>query len=256
MIDPTAIIDPGAELADDVSVGPYTIIGPDVEIGAGTTVGPHAVIRGPARIGRRNRIFQFATVGEEPQDMSYAGEPTWLEIGDDNVIREYVTVHRGTARGHGVTRIGTNNYFMAYAHIAHDCAIGDHTLFANCASLGGHVHVGDHAILAGFAIVHQFCRVGAHSFCGAGAVITRDVPPYVMVAGRDPKPHGLNTTGLKRRGFTSAQIRNLRRAYRILYQSNLKLKAAIEQLDALGADNAEVGVLADFLRHSQRSIIR
>ena len=200
MIHPSAIVDPAAILAEDVSVGPFSIIGHDVEIGSGTTVGPHVVIKGPSRIGRDNRIFQFASVGEDPQDKKYQGEITRLEIGDRNVIREYCTIHRGTAQDQSLTRIGSDNLLMAYTHVAHDCVIGDGVIMANGASLAGHVSVDDHAILGGFSLVHQFCRIGRHSFSGMGSVISRDIPPYVMVGGSPTKPRGINNVGMERRG--------------------------------------------------------
>ena len=200
MIDTRALIHPKAELASDVEVGPYTVIGPDVMIGEGSWIGPHVVINGPTRIGRHNKIFQFASVGEIPQDKKYGGEPTLLEIGDRNVIREFCTLNRGTAQGGGVTRIGSDNWIMAYVHIAHDCQIGNHTIFANNASLAGHVVIEDHVILGGFTQVHQFCALGAHCFTAFGSGIAKDVPPYVMVAGHPAEPHGLNVEGLRRRG--------------------------------------------------------
>ncbi|MBI5463203.1 MAG: acyl-ACP--UDP-N-acetylglucosamine O-acyltransferase, partial [Gammaproteobacteria bacterium] len=206
MIDPRAVIDPTAELADDVSVGPYAVIGPDVQIGAGTVIGPHAVINGPTRIGRNNHIFQFASVGDAPQDKKYKGEPTRLEIGDGNTIREFVTINRGTVQDEGVTRIGDDNWIMAYVHIAHDCQVGSHTIFANNASLAGHVRIEDYVILGGYTLVHQFCALGVHSFTAFSSGIAKDVPPYVMVGGFAAEPHGLNTEGLKRRGFAPETI--------------------------------------------------
>ncbi|MBM4196144.1 MAG: acyl-ACP--UDP-N-acetylglucosamine O-acyltransferase [Gammaproteobacteria bacterium] len=256
MIHPTAIIDPGAQLDVGVTVGPYSIIGDRVSIGRGTTIGPHVVIKGPAKIGADNRILQFASVGEDPQDKKYAGEDTRLEIGDRNLIREYCTINRGTAQDEAVTRVGSDNWLMSYTHIAHDCRVGNHVIMSNNATLAGHVHVGDHAILSGFAAIHQFCRIGAHSFVGGLAGITRDVLPYMLVAGQPPEPHGINQEGLKRRGFTPDQIRNLKEAYRILYRSNLKLAEAREQLAALAASQPEVGVIVSFIDASERSILR
>ncbi len=256
MIDPRAAIDPGAELDAGVSVGPFAVIGPGVRVGAGTWIGPHAVVRGPTDIGRDNKIFQFASVGEDPQDKKYGGEPTRLEIGDRNVIRECATVHRGTVQDAGVTRLGHDNLVMAYAHVAHDCQIGNHAILANAASLGGHVVVGDWAILGGFTIVHQFCHVGAHCFCGMGSVITMDVPPYVTVSGHPAAPHGINSEGLQRRGFSAEAIARLRQAYRQLYRSGLRLEQAIAEIDRRAAEGPELRVLADFLRGSTRGILR
>lgn len=256
MIDPRAVIDPKAKLAEDVSVGPYAVIGPDVEIGAGTVIGPHAVINGPTRIGRNNRIFQFASLGDAPQDKKYAGEPTRLEIGDGNTIREFVTINRGTVQDQGVTRIGDDNWIMAYVHIAHDCVIGNHTIFANNASLAGHVRIEDYVILGGFTLVHQFCALGVHSFTAFSTGIAKDVPPYVMVSGHSAQPHGLNTEGLKRRGFSPETIAKLKQAYKTLYRSKLTLQEAIEALRAQAADCAEVGVMVEFLEKQKRGIVR
>lgn len=255
MIDPRAIVDPSARLADDVSVGPFSIIGAEVEIGPGTAVGPHVVINGPCRIGAGNRIHPFASLGDAPQDLKYAGEPTRLEIGDRNVIREYVTINRGTPKDRALTTVGSDNLLMAYCHIAHDCVIGDHTVFANGASLGGHVSVGDHAILGGFAMIHQFCRVGAHSFCAMGSAVAKDVLPYVLVAGHPAHPHGINARGLARRpGFTAERIQRIRRHYKLLFRSGLHLEEAVEQLAA--EDDADAAALAEFIRASSRSILR
>ncbi|MFP5505621.1 MAG: acyl-ACP--UDP-N-acetylglucosamine O-acyltransferase [Gammaproteobacteria bacterium] len=256
MIDPRAVVDPKAELAEGVSVGPYAVIGPDVQIGAGTTIGPHTVINGPTRIGRDNRIFQFASIGDAPQDKKYAGEPTRLEIGDGNTIREFVTINRGTVQDEGVTRIGDDNWIMAYVHIAHDCRIGNHTIFANNASLAGHVRVEDYVILGGFTLVHQFCALGRHSFTAFSTGIAKDVPPYVMVSGHSAQPHGLNTEGLKRRGFSADTIARLKQAYKTLYRSKLTLQEAIEALRAQAADCAEVGVMVEFLERQTRGIVR
>ncbi|MGZ8218858.1 acyl-ACP--UDP-N-acetylglucosamine O-acyltransferase [Methylomagnum sp.] len=256
MIHPTALIDPGAELADDVCVGPYAIIGAGVQIDAGTTIGPHTVIKGPTRIGQHNHIFQFASVGEDPQDKKYRGEVTELVIGDRNTIREFVTIHRGTAQDKGVTRIGDDNLLMAYTHVAHDCVVGNHVIMANSASLAGHVHVDDHAILGGFSLVHQFCRIGQHSFSAMGSVINRDVPPYVMIGGSPTKPHGINSVGLERQGFSSEAVRQIRKAYKRVYKSGLKLDEAIQALEEMAAETPEVLRLVEFLRHPGRSIIR
>jgi UDP-N-acetylglucosamine acyltransferase len=256
LIDPRAIVDPDAVIADDVEVGPFTIIGPEVEIGPGCRIGPHAVIKGPTRIGRDNRIFQFASIGEVSQDKKYQGERTVLEIGDRNVIREYVTMHLGTRQGGGVTRIGNDNLFMVGVHIAHDCLIGNNTIFANHASLAGHVLVDDFVILGGYTLVHQFCAIGMHSFSSVASVITRDVPPYVLVSGHMAKPFGLNTEGLRRRGFSAGTMRMLRRAYRILYRSNLPLERAVRELRMLAVECPEAGAIADFIERSQRGIVR
>ena len=258
-IHPTALIDPGARLGTNVSVGAYSIIGPEVEIGDNTWVGPHVVINGPTRIGRDNRIFQFSSLGEMPQDKKYAGEPTALEIGDRNTIREFCTFNRGTTQDVGVTRLGNDNWIMAYVHLAHDCQIGDHTIFANNAQLAGHVHVGDWAILGGFTAVHQFVRIGAHCFTGLGSILSQDVPPFVTVAGNPVAPHGINSEGLKRRGYAPETIAGLRRAYKTLYRSGLKLDEAIAAIAAEAqtqGDLAPLTVLSDFLAAPGRGIIR
>ena len=256
MIDSRAVVSPRAQLAPDVTVGPFSVIGPDVIIGTGTVVGPHVVINGPTRIGAHNRLFQFASIGEAPQDMKYRGEPTRLEIGDRNVFREFTTINRGTAHAEGVTRIGNDNLFMAYAHVAHDCTVGSNTVFANCAALGGHVEIGDWAILGGLTAVHQFSKVGAHAFLAGGAIVTRDVPPYVMVAGNPAVPHAINSEGLKRRGFAPAQIRHIREAYRVVYRSGLRLIEALERLESVAAGEPEVRMFIEFIRHSGRSVVR
>ena len=256
LIDSRAIIHPSARLAPDVSVGPYSIIGADVEIGARTWIGPHVVINGPTRIGCDNKIFQFASVGEAPQDKKYAGERTRLEIGDRNVIREFVTISRGTVQDAGVTRVGNDNWIMAYVHIAHDCQVGDHVIFSNSASLAGHVHVQDHAILGGFTLVHQFCHIGAHCFTAMNSVISMDVPPYVMVSGHMARPHGLNAEGLKRRNFSAETLQVLRRAYKVIYRSKLTLAQAIQQLKGSAAETPEIMVLIEFLEKSARGIVR
>ncbi len=256
MIDARAIISPRAELGLDVHVGPFTIIGDDVTIGSGTRIGPHAVINGPTQIGRDNQIFQFASIGDAPQDKKYRGEPTRLEIGDRNVIREFVTINRGTTHDRGVTSIGDDNLFMAYAHVAHDCRVGDKIVMANCATLGGHVEVGDWVIMGGLSAVHQFARIGAHCFIANNAAITRDVPPYVMAIGQPAVPHSVNSEGLKRRGFTTEQIRNIRRAYRTLYRSGLKLSTAIEELERASLTQPEIAPFVAFIKQSSRSIVR
>jgi len=255
-IHPTAVIAPDAVLADGVEVGPYSVIGPDVEIGRGTRVGPHVVIEGPTRIGAGNRIFQFASVGADPQDKKYRGEASRLEIGDRNVIRECVTLHRGTAQDQGVTRIGDDNLFMAYAHVAHDCVIGNQCILANNATLGGHVHLGDWVIMGGLSGIHQFGRVGAHAFIANNAAVTRDVPPFVMAVGQPADAHSINAEGLKRRGYTPEQIRNIRAAFRVLYRSGLKLAEATAQLEALAKDQPEILPLVEFLPQASRGIVR
>lgn len=255
-IHPTAIIDPRARIAADVEIGPYTMVGPDVEIGAGCWIGPHAVVTGHTRIGQRNRIFQFTSIGEVPQDKKYQGEPTRLEIGDGNTIREFCTFNCGTAQDAGVTRVGVDNWFMAYVHLAHDCQIGSHTVFANNAQLAGHVHIGDYVILGGFTGVHQFCRVGAHSITGAGTIVKQDVPPFVMASGNPAKPYGLNVEGLKRRGFTADTLTRLNRAYKTLYRSGLTLEQAKQRLARQVAECPELRITLDFLSGSGRGIVR
>lgn len=256
MIDPHAIVSPQAELAADVTVGPFTVIGPHVTIGAGSIIGPHVVIQGHTQLGCGNQVFQFASIGDAPQDKKYRGEPTLLTIGDRNVFRESCTVNRGTAHDKGVTRIGSDNLFMAYTHVAHDCVVGSHTVFANCAALGGHVEIGDHVTLGGLTAVHQFTKIGAYAFAGGGAIITRDVPPYVMVAGNPAEPHAVNSVGLKRNGFSDEQIRNIREAYRILYRSELKLAEALEKLKQVALEQPEVAAFVGFIESSTRSIVR
>ena len=252
----SAVIDPKARLAPDVSVGPFSFIGPDVEIGAGTTIGPQVLISGPTTIGRDNKFIAACAIGGQPQDKKYAGEPTTLEIGDRNTFFEYSTVNRGTAQDLGHTRIGSDGWFMSYTHIAHDCVVGDNVIMANCATLAGHVFVHDWAILGGFSKVHQFCRIGAHSFCGMNVDLTRDVPPFVMVAGTPPAPYGINSEGLRRRGFTPEQVRTIKEAYRILYRSDKRLDEALVELRKLAADKPEIAPLTEFLADTSRSIVR
>ena len=256
MIDPRAIVSAQAEIDAGVEIGPYSVIGAGVSIGPGTWIGPHAVINGPTRIGRDNKVFQFASIGDAPQDKKYRGEPTRLEIGDRNVFREFVTVNRGTTHDRGVTRIGNDNLLMSYSHVAHDCQLGDQIVMANCATLGGHVEVGDWVIFGGLSAVHQFTKIGAHCFIGNNAAVTRDVPPYVMAIGQPAVPHSVNSEGLKRRGFTPAQILNIRRAYRTLYRSGLKLAEALERLDAVAREQPEIAPFVSFIRRSSRSIVR
>ncbi len=256
MIDSRAIVDPGARLAPDVEVGPFAVVGPGVRVGAGTRIGPHAVLQGPTHIGERNHIHAFASVGCDPQDKKYAGERAELVIGDDNVIREYCTISRGTADGGGVTRVGDRNWIMAYVHIAHDCEVGSDTIFANSASLAGHVAIEDHVILGGFTLVHQFCRIGAHAFTGMGSVISMDVPPFVTVSGNPAAPHGINAEGLRRRDFSPAQIARIREAYRALYRSGLRLAEARTRIEALAREEPALAPLATFFDRAGRGILR
>jgi UDP-N-acetylglucosamine acyltransferase len=256
MIHPTAIIDPGAKLGAGVCVGPYSVIGGKVEIGDDTWIGPHVVLTGHTRIGRGNRIYQFCSIGEVPQDKKYGGEPTQLEIGDRNTIREYCTLNTGTAQDAGVTRVGSDNWIMAYVHIAHDCQVGDRTIFANNAQIAGHVHVGDWAVLGGYTGVHQFCRVGAHTMTAVGTVVLQDVPPYVMAAGNSAAPYGINVEGLKRRGFSADSLTVLKRAYRTLYKSGLMLEEARARLGEEAKAHPEIQPILDFLAVSKRGIIR
>jgi UDP-N-acetylglucosamine acyltransferase len=256
VIHPTAIVYAGAEIAEGVDIGPYAVIGPHVKIGPGNRIGPHAVISGHTRIGANNRIFQFVSLGEIPQDKKYGGEPTQLEIGDDNTIREFCTFNCGTVQDEGVTRVGNHNWIMAYVHVAHDCRVGNHTVLANCTQLAGHVLVDDHAILGGFTGVHQFCRVGAHSITGVGTVVLQDVPPFVMASDDSARPYGINAEGLKRRGFTGATITRLKRAYKTLYKSGLTLEQARRELARQVEECPEVQAILDFLAGSKRGIIR
>jgi len=255
LIHPTAIVDPAARLADDVQVGPFSVIGPDVEIDAGCVIGPHVVIKGPTRLGKRNRIFQFASVGEDCQDKKYAGEPTRLEMGDDNVVRESVTLHRGTVQDRGVTTIGNRNLFMAYAHVGHDCVIGSDCILANQATLAGHVHLGDFTILGGLSAIHQFCHMGEHAMAGGGSIITKDIPAFIMVNGNPAAAHGLNSIGLKRRGFSSEAVRALGEAYRLVYRKGLTLEQAIGEIESRFSLD-ETRRFVDSLKVSQRGITR
>jgi UDP-N-acetylglucosamine acyltransferase len=253
---PTALIHPTARLADDVEVGAYSIIGEHVEIGAGTVIGPHVVINGHTRIGQQNRIFQFCSLGEIPQDKKYANEPTRLEIGDHNTIREFCTFNLGTAQDGGVTRVGNHNWIMAYVHLAHDCQVGNHTIFANNAQLAGHVEVHDYAILGGFTVVHQFVKIGAHIITGMGTILLQDVPTYMLVSGNPCAPHGINSEGLKRRGFSSASIMSIKRAYKTLYKSGLSFEDAKLAIQAELLEHPELQPLVDFLANSNRGIVR
>jgi len=252
----TAVVEKGARLADDVVVGAFAVVGPEVEIGPGTSIGPHALVTGRTRIGARNRIFQFASIGDVPQDRKYGGEPTRTVLGDDNVVREYVSIHAGTAQDRGETTIGDGNWFLAYTHVAHDCVVGSHTTFSNNAQLAGHVHVGDYATMGGFTGVHQFCRIGAHAMIAAGAIVLQDVPPYVTVAGYPAKPAGTNNEGLRRRGFAAADIATVRRAYRTLYREGLPLAEAKSALAAAAADAPVLVPLVAFLDAPGRGIVR
>jgi UDP-N-acetylglucosamine acyltransferase len=255
-IHPTAIVAQGAKLAAGVSVGAYSIIGPEVEVGEGCWIGPHVVIEGRTRIGPANRIYQFASLGAPPQDKKFAGEDTAIEIGAGNTIREYVTINRGTAGDARVTRVGNDNWIMAYVHFAHDCQIGDHTIFANACELAGHVHVGDWAILGATTLVHQFVRIGAHSFTGMGTYLDRDLPPYVKAAGNMAKPYGINSEGLRRRGFPPPVILALKRAYRTVFRSGMGLEEVRRELEAQAEQCAEVRTVLEFLDTTKRGIIR
>ena len=255
-VHPTALVARGAELADGVTVGPYAIIGEKVKIGPGTSIGAHCIIDGCTTIGRDNRFFPFSSIGLAPQDKKYAGEDTRLEIGDRNTVREYCTFNTGTVQDAGVTRIGSDNWLMAYVHVAHDCRVGNHTIFANAASIAGHVHVGDHAILGGFTGVHQFVLIGAHSMTAGATLLLQDLPPYVMAAGNAAKPFGINAEGLKRRGFGEEQITEIRRAYKTLYRSGLTLEEAKAAIAAQAAKTPALRLLADFLERSTRGIVR
>jgi UDP-N-acetylglucosamine acyltransferase len=256
MIDSRAIIDPTARLADDVEVGPWSIIGPNVEIGSGTRIASHVVIKGPTVIGKNNQIFQFSTVGEDTPDLKYKGEPTRLVIGDNNVIREGVTIHRGTIQDRSETTIGSNNLIMAYVHIGHDSVIGNHCILVNNTALAGHVHIGDWAILSGYTLVHQFCHIGAHSFSGMGTAIGKDVPAYVTVFGSPAEAKGINSEGLKRRGFSSEEIAAIKRAYKIIYRQGLTVDEALPELAKLAADFPQIQPMIDGVKQSTRGIVR
>jgi UDP-N-acetylglucosamine acyltransferase len=256
LIDPRAVIDPTAELDSSVTVGAYSIIGANVQIDAGTCIAPHVVIKGHTRIGKENKIYQFSSLGEDPQDKKYAGEVTHLEIGDRNEIREYCTMNRGTVQGGGMTRIGNDNWIMAYTHFAHDCIVGNHTIFANGASLAGHVTIDDYVILGGFSLVHQFCSMGKYSFSGASSLIFKDVPPFVTVWGNRAEAYGLNKEGLKRHGFSTETIQALHNAYKTIYRSNHTTEQAIEILSEKVTEFPEVGLMVDFLKNSKRGIVR
>lgn len=256
MIHPTAIIHSGATLARDVEIGPYAVIGEHVEIGSSTSVGSHTVVTGHTRIGSHNRIYQHAAIGGDPQDKKYNGEPTRLEIGDHNVIREFCTLNTGTMQDVGVTRVGDHNWIMAYVHMAHDSQVGSHTILANMVTLAGHVTIQDHAILGGGTMVHQFCRVGVHAFTAGGTIVLRDVPPFVMASGNSAEPHGINVEGLKRSGFSAEAVDQIRRAYKTLYKSGLSLDEAKQALHVQAAQWPELAIFVEFLDSSKRSIIR
>lgn len=256
MIHPTAIVDPRAEVADSATIGPWSFIGPEVVIGEDTIIEPHVVIRGPTHIGARNHIYQFSSVGEATPDLKYQNEPTELYIGDDNIIRENVTIHRGTVQDQGVTRIGNSNLIMAYVHIGHDSVVGNNTILVNNAALAGHVIVGDWAILSGYTLVHQFCKIGAHSFSGMGTAIGKDVPAYVTVAGAPAEAKTINSEGLRRRGFEPHTLSELRRAYKIVYRQGLTLDAAIQRLETMVAETPQIELLIESLRASERGIVR
>ncbi|MFC4527925.1 acyl-ACP--UDP-N-acetylglucosamine O-acyltransferase [Dyella halodurans] len=257
MIHPTAQIDPSAVIGDNVSIGAYSVIGADVQIGDGTVVGPHAVIEGPTRIGRDNRISQFASLGGAPQDKKFAGEHTELIIGDRNLIREFVTINRGTGDGGGATRLGNDNWVLAYVHIAHDCQIGNNTVFSNYSALAGHVEIGDWVVMAGFSGAHQFCKIGAHAFIGMGCLVGSDVPPFVTMANdQRGRPRGINSEGLKRRGFDAPRISAIKRAYRTLYMAGLSLADAREQLTEQANGSEDVRAMLEFLDRSERALAR
>jgi UDP-N-acetylglucosamine acyltransferase len=256
LIDSKAVVDSNAEIADGVQIGPFSVIGAGVRIGSGTVIGPHVVIKGPISIGRDNRIYQFSSIGEDPQDRKYANEVTRLEIGDRNTIREFVTMHRGTQQDHSLTKIGNDNLFMAYTHVAHDCIVGNKVIMANGASLAGHVHLGNNAILGGFTLVHQFTQIGEYSFSAMGSAITQDIPPFVMVGGRPTRPHGINSVGMERNGVPPEVVRKIRKAYKILYKSNMRLEDAIEEIEDLAGESDEVSTMVSFLRNVTRGILR
>lgn len=256
MIDKHAIIHPDAKLGKDVTVGPGTIIGADVVIGEGTWVGPHVVIQGPTVIGKHNKIFQFASVGDEPQDITYQGEPTRLEIGDHNIIREFCMISRGTVKGGGLTHIGNHNFFMAYTHIGHDCMVGNHIIMVNYSALSGHVTLGDYANIGAYAAVHQFCYVGAYAFIARATYVTKDVLPYIMIAGQSTSACGINTVGLRRRGFSSSAIDCIRRAYKIIFRKGFTVQQALVELELLQSDCPEITPMIEILNQSTRGIVR
>lgn len=256
MIHSQAIIEPGAVIGENVSIGPWTYIASNVVIGDNCEISSHVVINGPTRLGKGNRILQFASIGEDCQDLKYAGEPTELVIGDNNTFRESCTIHRGTIQDNSITQIGSNNLFMAYTHVAHDCVVGSHCIFANNASIAGHVHVGDHAIIGGMVGVHQFCRIGAHSFIAGNALILKDVPAYVMASGQPAKPFGLNSEGLKRRGFSKETLLTIKRAYKVMYRQGFSVDEALKVISEMPAQSPELQLFCDSIKESNRGIIR
>jgi len=256
MIHPTAVIDSSAQIGDNVKIGPYCIVGEEVIIGADCELKSHVLVAKHTTLGKGNRIYSFTSIGEDPQDKKYQDEPTQLIIGDNNTIREYVTINRGTTDDQGVTCIGNDNWIMAYVHIAHDCVLGDHTILANCSTLAGHVHVGDHAILGGFTKLHQFCRVGAHAFSAMDSGFQKDLPPFVMAQGNPAKPRAINFEGLKRRGFNKERISMIKTAYRVLYKSDLKLDEAVLELEQIAQNSDDVKMMVEFIQQSSRSIVR
>ena len=256
MIHEQAIIEPGAQIGENVSIGPWTYVGKDVVIGDNCDIRSNVVIKGPTRIGEGNTIYQFATIGEDCQDLKYAGEPTELVIGDNNTFRECCTIHRGTVQDNSLTQIGSNNLFMAYTHVAHDCIVGNNCIMANNASIAGHVHVGDYAILGGMSGIHQFCHIGAHSFVAANSLVLKDIPPYVMASGHGASPFGLNSEGLKRRGFEKQAILAIRRAYKEIYRKGLSVEDALIGVDEIAGEFEQVKIFAEFIRESNRGIIR
>ncbi|MEP7311877.1 MAG: acyl-ACP--UDP-N-acetylglucosamine O-acyltransferase [Pseudomonadota bacterium] len=255
-IDPRAVVAPTAQLADDVEIGPFAVIGDGVVIGPRCWIGPHAVVNGPTTLGADNRVFQFASLGDAPQDKKYKGEPTQLIVGDRNIFREYCTVNRGTVTGNGVTRIGSDNMLLAYTHVGHDCTLGDKIVLSNLVMLGGHVELGDWVIMSGYAGAHQFAKIGAHAFIGNNTAVTRDVPPYVLASGQPAEPRAINSEGLKRRGFSAEQIRNIKNAYRVLYRSELKLEDAVVELTRMAEEHEELKIFVEFIGRATRSLVR
>lgn len=256
MIDPRAIIDPSAKIGENVEIGPWTIVGPNVEIGDDCVIASHVVLKGPTRMGKGNKIYQFSTVGDDTPDMKYRGEETTLVIGDNNVIREGVTIHRGTVQDRGETTIGNNNLLMAYSHVGHDSVVGDHCIMVNNSALAGHVVLGDWTILSGYALVHQYCKLGAHSFMGMGAAVGKDIPAYVTVTGNPGEPKGVNVEGLKRRGFSSDAIADIRRAYKLVYRQGLTVEDALSRIAELAERSVEVAVFVESIQQSARGIVR
>ncbi|MGQ8366303.1 acyl-ACP--UDP-N-acetylglucosamine O-acyltransferase [Glaciecola sp. 1036] len=256
MIHPSSVISPSAKIAEDVSIGPFCYIGDNVEIEQGCVLRSHVVVKGHTKIGKRNEFFQFCSIGEDCQDKKYAGEQTYLEIGDDNVFRESCTIHRGTVQDNSITKIGSRNLFMVNAHLAHDCIIGSDNILANNVAVAGHVHMGDFVILGGMTAVHQFCHLGSHAFTGGGSIVLRDIAPYVMYSGVKQMPQGINSEGLKRRGFSAEQILNIKRAYKIIYRQGNTVEEALTKLDELTQENAELAILTDFLRSNNRGLAR